>query len=479
MSYDRACNGFIPGGSIESPDSVLYKEGNMSKILIEKGAVLTQDGKSTEYKNGYIWIEDDLISEIGEGSAPEEYSKRADKVINAEKMAVIPGMVNSHTHLFQSFIRGLADDKPLLKWLESAIWPVAKGMKGENAYMAAKLGLVENIRSGATAVIDHQYVHTEPEVDDGVFQAAEETGIRFRHAYGWADMNYHPALQLTPDYLMTDAKRLYKQWHGQAGGRLRFEFAPVIPWGCTDETMLKNWEQAKEWDGGIHIHVAETREEVNMNLESRGCRHIEWLAKLGMLDENTQLVHSVWFDDNELELVRESGAVVVHCPVSNMYLASGAARIPEMKKMGIPVALATDGPGSNNNQDMMETLKTTALLAKLSSLDAMALLPRDVLRFATMGGARAFGQPELIGSLEKGKKADVVLVDLDSPFAMPVHNVDSALVYNLGAGAVDTVLVDGKVLMEDKEIKILDEKKLLHEARKSCRDLFQRSGVSV
>ena len=216
---------------------------------------------------------------------------------------------------------------------------------------------------------------------------------------------------------------------------------------------------------------------LEMNLEKRGSRHIEWLAELGILGPDVQLVHSVWLDDHELDLVAEHGAVVVHCPVSNMYLASGAARIPEMRSRDINVALATDGPGSNNNQDMMEVLKTTALLAKVSSLNAMALLPEDVLWMACRGGSFAFGQPEQIGSLEVGKKADIVLVDLDSPFAMPVHSAPSALVYNLSGGAVDTVIVDGHLLMRNKQILCVDEKALLAEARSACDRLFKRAGV--
>ncbi len=241
--------------------------------------------------------------------------------------------------------------------------------------------------------------------------------------------------------------------------------------------MHTTYDLARKWGVGTHIHVAETREEVEMNLKSRGNRHIEWLADLGILGPDVQLVHSLWLDNHELELVQKHGAVIVHCPVSNMYLASGAARIPEMIKMGIPVALATDGPGSNNNQDMMEVLKTTALLAKLSSLNAMAVLPEQVLQMACRGGSKAFGQPDKIGSLEAGKKADVVMVDLDTPFAMPVHNAVSALVYNLSYGSVDTVLVDGKILMKGKEILVVDEKEVLKEARKACKLLFERAGV--
>lgn len=449
----------------------------MAKTVIENGTVLTVDEKNTIHKTGYVVVENDRITAVGAGKPDARLRDGAERIIDAGLKAVMPGMVNAHTHLFQSFIRGLADDKPLLKWLETAIWPVAAVMDGENAEMAARLGLIENIRGGATSVIDHQYVHTEPAVDDGVFRAALDTGVRFRHAFGWADMNYHPSLQLKADYVISEMERLHAAWQGKGNGRLSFEPAPVIPWGCTDDSMRRNWELVKKWGSGMQIHVAETQEEIDMNLKDRGNRHIEWLKELGMLGPEVQLVHSVWLADNELELVRESGACVVHCPVSNMYLASGAARIPEMKRMGIHVALASDGPGSNNNQDMMEVLKTTALLAKLSTLDAMALMPDDVIRFATMGGAHAMGIPAEIGSLEVGKKADIILIDLDSPFAMPVHRANSAIVYNLGSAAVDTVMVDGEILLEEKEFTKIDEKKLLADARQSCGKLFGRAGV--
>lgn len=451
----------------------------MNTIVIENGSILTLNERGDTFSPGYIIIENDTIAEIGSGSTPAEKKAEADSVIDASFMAVIPGMVNAHTHLFQSLLRGLGDDKPLLEWLKAAIWPVAQELTGDESYLAGRLGFIENIRSGATAVTDHQYIHRETENDDGVYSAAEETGIRFLLSYGWADMNYHPSLQLTGDYVLSEAERLYRRYHSTAGGRLRFQFGPLIPWGCTDESMKATFEAARSWGVGTHIHVAETREEVEMNLKDRGNRHIEWLEELGMLGPDVQLVHSVWLEDNEIEYIRDSGAVVVHCPVSNMYLASGAARIKDMKEAGIPIALASDGPGSNNSQDMMEVLKTTALLAKLSTLDAMAVLPMDVLKFACLDGARAFGQPELIGTLEAGKKADIVLVDLDNPFAQPVHNVDSALVYNGRAGAVDTVIIDGTIVMKDKEITVLDEEKLLAEARETAGRLFSRAGVTA
>jgi 5-methylthioadenosine/S-adenosylhomocysteine deaminase len=361
--------------------------------------------------------------------------------------------------------------------LKSCIWLVAEHMTGEECTLAGMVGLIENLRGGATSVIDHQYIHADPANDDGIVHAAEVTGMRLLLARGWADMNYHHTLMESDERIISETTRLYETYHGSANGRIRIEFGPLIPWGCTDEMMLKTHTLACKWGVGTHIHVAETKAEVDMNLADRGMRHVEWLASLGILGPDVQLVHSVWLDDRELDLVAKYGAVVVHCPVSNMYLASGPARLREMLRRGIHVALASDGPGSNNNQDMMEVLKTAALLAKVSTLDAMAVLPQDILRMACRGGALAFGQPEWIGSLEIGKKADIVLVDMDTPFAMPVHNVVSALVYNLSYGSVDTVLVDGQVLMKDKKILVLDEKAVLAEARLVCKKLFERAGV--
>lgn len=450
----------------------------MSSILIENGSVVTVDDEQQVFQKGYIFIEDDLITAVSSGNAPSQLQK-ADKVIDANLMAVTPGLINAHTHLFQTFIRGLADDKPLLDWLKTAIWPVAQALTEEEAYVAAMVGMVENIRGGATSLIDHQYIHTEPGNDDGVCRAADEAGLRFLLARGWTDVGYHPAFMEEPQQIISETTRLREKWELKGNGRIRVEFGPLIPWGCTDDTMRKTHEISQEWGAGTHIHVAETKAEVDMNLELRGSRHIEWLAGIGVLDSQMQLVHSVWLEENEIDLIAKHNAIVVHCPVSNMYLASGVAPVPEMLKRGITVALGSDGPGSNNSQDMLELLKTTALLHKVNSLNATVLLPEDVLQMACRGGSIAFGMPDQIGSLEVGKKADVILVDLDTPLAMPVHRVPSALVYNATARDMDTMIVDGRILMQNKEIQFLDEKALLARARQTCANLFERAGVLV
>lgn len=451
----------------------------MGSVLIENGTIVTINDNNQIMDPGYVLIEADHIAAVGQGQPPAELRSRAETIIDASLMAVMPGMVNAHTHLFQTFIRGLGDDKPLLDWLKAAIWPVAKALTEEEAYLAAMVGMVENIRSGCTSVNDHHYIHTEPGNDDGVFRAAEESGIRFMMARGWADMDYHEAFMETEAYIVKEMARLREAWHGKHNNRLRLQFGPLIPWGCSDSTMRRTFQLAKEWGMGTHIHVAESKAEVEIDLEKRGKRHVEWLDSLGILDSSVQLVHSVWLNDEELDMIANHSAIVVHCPVSNMYLASGVARIPEMRQKGITVALGTDGPGSNNSQDMMETLKATALLHKVNTLDAMIMLPEDVLRMVCRGGAESFGLPDQIGSLEAGKKADVVLVDLNTPFAMPVHRVASALVYNINAREVDTVIVNGEILMRHKKILFVDENALLCEARESCEKLFKRAGVVV
>jgi 5-methylthioadenosine/S-adenosylhomocysteine deaminase len=450
----------------------------MGTILIENASIVTLNDIGEIHPNGYVFIENDLITSVGLGTPPAALTS-ADIRIDAAWMAVMPGLVNAHTHLFQTFLRGLADDKPLLEWLKTAIWPVARVLTEEDAYTAALLGLVENIRSGVTSVIDHQYIHTEPGNDDGVCRAAEEIGVRLKLARGWTDFGYNPAFMESPETIIHETTRLREKWQQNGSGRITVEFAPLIPWGCSDDTMRKTHQINQEWGAGMHIHVAETRDEIEMNLSLRGSRHIDWLQALGVLGPGLQLVHSVWLDDHEIDLIAKSGAVVVHCPVSNMYLASGVARIPDMLSRGVRVALASDGPGSNNNQDMFSVMKTTLLLHKVTTLDAMVLLPEDVLWMACRGGADAFGSPGKIGSLSPGMKADLVLVDLNTPFAMPVHKISSALVYNATPRDVDTVIVDGRILMRRKELSVLDERGLLAKARLQCADLFQRAGVIV
>jgi 5-methylthioadenosine/S-adenosylhomocysteine deaminase len=450
-------------------------------MLIENGVVVTVDDQFTVHDPGWVHVVGERVAALGAGRAPTQIRESADRVIDVTGSLVMPGMINAHTHLFQTFFRGLADDKPLLEWLRQCIWPAAVHLDAESARLAAMIGLVENLRTGATSVIDHQYVHVDDRIDDAVCEAADQLGIRLRLARGWADRNYEPTLSESSDVVLERTSRLRQRWIDHP--RVRIELAPLIPWGCSDEAMRATLDQAREWGVGTHIHCAETHTEVEMSLDERGVRHIEWLDGLGALGPDLQLAHSVWLEDHELDLIAASGAVVVHCPVSNMYLASGVARILDMKARGIPVALASDGPGSNNRQDMFEVLKSTVLLQKVHHLDAMALQPEDVVKMVCRGGARAFGSPGEIGTpnelgqLVAGGKADLVVVDLNTVFASPVHRPVSSLVFCCSPADVTHVMVDGQLLIEDKTVMAVDESALLDEAREVAGRLFQRADV--
>ncbi|MFV1990775.1 MAG: amidohydrolase family protein [Acidimicrobiales bacterium] len=460
-------------------DGALNLPERVGELLIEDAIVLTVDDDFTVHDPGWVHISGDHIAALGPGEAPEQFRRQARRTIDASGSVVMPGMVNAHTHLFQTFFRGLADDKPLLEWLRECIWPAAVHLDRDLARVAALLGLVENLRSGATSVIDHQYVHIDEHIDDAVCEAANELGVRLLLARGWADRNYLPELSESAALILERTERLRERWHGHEADRIRVELAPLIAWGGTDEAMAATLAKSREWGSGMHIHCAETSVEVDMNLDERGCRHVEWLERLGALGPDLQLAHSVWLSDHELDLISRHDAVVVHCPVSNMYLASGVARILDMRERGIRVALASDGPGSNNRQDMFEVLKATVLLQKIHNLDAVALQPEDVLEMATRGGSHAFGKPNDIGALTPGRKADLVVVNLKTVFSSPVHRAPSSLVFCASPADLTHVIVDGRLLIDEGALTMLDEDALLEEARNAARKLFLRADIKT
>jgi 5-methylthioadenosine/S-adenosylhomocysteine deaminase len=449
----------------------------MTRWLIAGGAVVTVDDAFTVHDPGWVVVDGADIAAVGAGTPPQSRLAEADEVVDASGMAVMPGMVNGHTHLFQTFFRGQADDLPLLDWLRECIWPAAVHLDAEAAYLAAKLGLVENLLTGATSVIDHQYIHIDDAIDDAVCRAAAELGVRFLLARGWADRNYHPPLMESADVVLARTEAVRAAWDGYDGGRIRVELAPLIPWGCSDDAVRATVAAARSWGRGTHIHCAETAVEVEMSLGERGMRHVDWLASLDALGPDVQLAHSVWLDDAELDLVARHGAVVVHCPTSNMYLASGVPRIPEMRRRGIPVALASDGPGSNNRQDLFEALKLSVLLQKVTHLDAMILQPEDAVHMACRGGAAAFGEPDRIGCLAPGRRADLVLVDLRTPFVAPVHRVASALVFSASPANVRLVMVGGRIVVRDGAVPEVDLPVLMAEAEAAAGRVFAAAGV--
>ena len=449
----------------------------MATILVEGGTLLTLNPRHDVLDPGYLFTVDDQIAALGPGAAPDQLKKQSDEILDATGMAVIPGMVNAHDHLFQTFVRGLSYDRPLMPWLEEIVYPVSGAMTERDVYLAAMLGLVENLHGGATAVIDNQYLHCARGADDAVCEAASRLGIRLLLARGWSDRNVPAAFCQAPDDIISETMRVHTAWHNHDHGRIRVELGPGAPWACSEETMGRTRILAEKLGMGVHMHVAETRSEMEMDRTRTGKGHVEWLASLGMLGPSTQLVHSVWLSDAEVDLIVEAGSSVVHCPVSNMFLASGVCQVGRLRRRGVPVALATDG-ACNNGQGLIDLLKIAVNLQKVTALDASLFTAEDMLEMACWCGATAFGQRDALGSLEPGKKADVVLVDLNTSRLALARCVPAALVYTANSSDVHTVIVDGKILLRDRRVTGLDEAALVAEAKEAWEGVLRRAGVA-
>lgn len=450
----------------------------MSNILIENGIILTVNDNNQVIEQGYVFIENDRILSIAEGAAPDSIKSQTAEIIDASGKIVMPGLVNAHVHLQQTLVRGLADDREVWDWVQNVAFPIYGQMAEQEVYLATLIGLIENIRGGATSVIDNQTVRSRIENFDVAFKAAKESGIRYKLARGFNERNVPEQFIETTEEILADVERLYELWHGQEDGRLRLDFNPHAPYLVTDKTMLKVKEKSLEWGIGIHMHTAESQEEIEMFKEDRGMRHVEWLAELDLLGPNFQMAHAVWLNEYEIEKIAESKAVPIHNPVCNMFCGSGVSPIPQMLAAGIPVAIGTDGQACNNGQEMMDTLKWVINLQKLNTQDAMVLSPEQVIKMGCRNGAYAFGQQEEIGSLEPGKKADVIIVDLDDPrMTTPSLNIPSLLVNFARAEDVVTTIVDGKILMHDREILFVDEKQVQKEFRQARASLLQEIGI--
>jgi 5-methylthioadenosine/S-adenosylhomocysteine deaminase len=437
----------------------LTERKNMTDLLIENGRMLTSAGWS---EIGYLAIQDGKISVMGTGPAPDDLHQSANQVISAEGMAVLPGLTNAHTHLSQTFMRGLSAGRPLLRWLKELIWPLQEAMSLEELRLAALLGLVENLRCGATHVVDHQKITKTPDYSLAVCSAAEQIGLRLTLARAWSDKGSNAE---SPESILAEIESLFERYHDHT--RIQIASGPLTPWRATAYTLQKTHALALRYGGATHIHVSETRDEVQMTLDETGLRPVAWLDALGLLGPECQIVHAVWVDEQEIRLLKERQARVVHCPVSNAVLGSGMAPVYEMQQAGVPILLGTDGPASNDNQDCFENMKMALSVAHLRNLVPTQLLPGEVVRMATAGK-----------TLSVGKIGDVILVNLRNVRATPVQDIDSALVLCCQGSDVDTVIVDGKVLMHQKQILVVDEKTLLKECEQSVVGLRMRAGLN-
>ena len=425
-------------------------------ILIKNALILNPN--DFENKKQSLLIKDDLIAEISDNID----ESNADKIIDAEGKILLPGLINTHTHLSMTLFRGLADDLSLDSWLNDHIWPMEANLNGDYCYIGALLGAVELIKSGTTTFSD-MYFYMED-----VARAVDDAGIRAVLSYGMIDFGDAEKREAE----IKENLALYNACNGMADGRIKVFFGPHSPYTASEDLLVKVRKLADEYDMGIHIHVSETQKEINDILEEKGLRPFEYLDKIGFLGPDVVAAHCVWLSDSEIEIIKKHDVKVSHNPCSNMKLASGISPVSKLIENDICVSIGTDGASSNNNLDLIEELKTASLLQKVSTLDPKVLNSDESVAMATIKGAEALGLSDEIGSIEVGKKADIILIDTNSANMTPdSSSLSSNVIYSANGSNVDTTICNGKILMENKELTVLDEQEIYDKARQAIKEL--------
>ncbi len=428
-----------------------------SKNILIKDAVII----SNEIKKGSLLIQDDKIEEISDKIGITD----ADEVINADGKVLIPGLVNTHTHLSMTLMRGLADDIPLDDWLNNHIWPVEAELNGEYCYAGALLACAEMIKSGTTCFNDMYFFM------DHVARAADEAGLRGILSHGMIDFGNEDKRNQE----FKESIRIIKKCHNTAEGRIKVAFGPHSPYTCSQKLLEKVKIESAKYGVGIHIHVSETQKEVSDVLKAHGKRPFEYLDDIGFLGNEITAAHAVWLSDSEIDIIKQRDVKISHNPSSNMKLSSGVSPVAELLRKGVCVSMGTDGSASNNNMDLLEEIKIGALLQKVTTMDPTVLTAEKVFKMVTIDGAKSLGLEKQIGSIEVDKKADLALVDMRTPQLTPFRNPISHLVYSANGGNVDTVICNGEVLMKDRNLLRLDEAMVLEIAQNASEELLSKS----
>jgi cytosine/adenosine deaminase-related metal-dependent hydrolase len=433
-------------------------------VAIRNATLLTMNS-GLEVLHGDILVRGSRIVALG------RVDGQADEEIDATGLVAMPGFVQTHVHLCQTLFRNQADDLSLLDWLRQRIWPLEGAHDEETLRISAELGVAELIKGGSTTVLDMATVrHTEV-----VFEVARRTGLRATIGKCLMD-----DAETTPPELLEPAQKaideslsLFEKWHNQEDGRLRYAFAPRFAVSCTDGLLREVAQLSADREILVHTHAAESRDEVRLVQQRTGVTNLLYLDRVKLLNDRLCVAHCIWLDGNETTLLARSGAAVLHCPSSNLKLGSGIARVPEMRQQGILVTLGADGAACNNNLDMFREMRLAALVQK-PRLGPQVMPAREVVEMATILGARALRLDDEIGSLEVGKRADIILLDLNSVHTMPEGDLYAQIVYAANTSDVRTVLIDGQIVMRDRVLLTLEEEKVRREAEAALKVLLER-----
>ncbi|MFP9192272.1 amidohydrolase [Natronosalvus vescus] len=429
----------------------------MTTLAITGGDLLRPD-HTVERADVLVEQTSGEILEIG-----HDLGSGADETLDASGCLVTPGFVNGHTHVAMTLLRGYADDKPLDAWLQEDIWPVEAALTAEDIRVGAELGVLEFIKGGVTTFADMYFEMPE------IASVVEQAGVRARLGHGIVTVGKDEA-DARAD--AEEGLEMAIELDGAAEGRISSAFMPHSLTTVSEDVLSEFVPKARDAGVPLHYHANESTDEVDPIVEERGVRPLEYAADLGMLEEGDFLAHGVHLDDREIDLLAASGASVVHCPASNMKLASGMAPVQQLLDAGVTVGLGTDGAASNNDLSMLDEARDAAMLGKLAADDASAVPAPAVADMLTAGSADAIGLET--GRIEVGGAADFAVIDLESPHLTPAHDAVSHLAYAASASDVRHTVCDGQVLMREREVQTLDEGAVLERARTHATDVLDR-----
>ncbi len=441
-------------------------------ILIQGGTIVTMNPRR-EVIVGDVLIEGADIKAVGRFDVPQGDSAPY-LTLDATGKVVLPGLVQTHIHLCQTLFRGFAEDMELLDWLSRRIWPLEAAHDQNSLALSARLGIAELLRGGTTTILDMGTSH----LHDVVFQEAARAGIRYVGGKAIMDTpDTIPGLRQSTEEALAECYRQYKRWHGAENGRLSFAYCPRFVLCNTEDGLRAVAGLARQEHVLVHTHASENRTETKVVRDRTGKGNVEYLHHIGLTGENLVVAHAVWLDDGEVRVMAETHSSVAHCPSSNLKLASGVCDTVRLRKAGVTVGLGADGAACNNSLDGFQETRLAALLPRIAH-GPKAMPAMRALEMATIEGARALGMETRIGSLEKGKKADLLILDLPEMHAHPEADLYATIVYAAHACHVQTVVVDGSPVVRDGNLLSIDARETADLAGVAFHKLLARSGVT-
>ena len=430
------------------------------KLLLKNGAILaTEHGRFRCIKNGFLGIDGDTIDYIGEKRPETRYGEEKDM----SGRLLSPGLINCHCHTPMTLLRGVGSDLPLHEWLFDKVFPIEDRLTAAEIRAGNNLALLEMIACGTTSYSD---MYFEPQT---AAENAMAAGIRAnlcRPVQCFDEKERYEDNQRAKESI-----ELFHAYHGAANGRIRIDFSIHAEYTCTESVVRGYAADCNALGGRMHLHLSETKQEQEECIKRHGKTPAAWFRDLGVFDSPTAAAHCVWLTDSDMEILREKSVSVIHCPTSNLKLGSGFAPVPKMQKAGLNITLGTDGAASNNNLNMMEEIHLASIIHNGYTLNPLVMKPAEVLKMATVNGAKLQGRSDT-GSLEAGKKADIIAFDLRRPHLIPDFDPLALLVYSAQGSDVCMTMVDGKVLYENGEFLTIDREKVIAEAKAAVKHLY-------